>query len=243
MARLKEKTALMTSSSDSPEQIPDPHKSRFRSLGPAVLFAVLAIVALSVAVLYGMSGLPGKEMAASGVKSCVVASGRLPAVAAAAKGEVAAFTPVKTARPAIDLAFLGPDGQPKKLSDMKGRAVLLNLWATWCVPCREEMPALDRLQAQAGGADFEVVALNIDTARLERRQAFLTEIGVKYLSFYADPTADVFQTLKRAGKVVGLPTTILIDSEGCELGALAGAASWDSADALRLVAAARGSGT
>jgi thiol-disulfide isomerase/thioredoxin len=190
-----------------------------------------------------MSGLSGKEMAASGAKSCPLAAARLPAVAAAAKGEVAAFTPVKTARPALDLTFLAPDGKPLKLSDMKGRTILLNLWATWCVPCREEMPALDRLQLQAGGQDFEVVALNIDTSRLERRQAFLTEIGVKALSFYADPTADVFQLLKRAGKVVGLPTTILIDADGCELGTLAGAAAWDSADALRLVAAARGSGT
>lgn len=233
----------MTSGPDSPEKTSDPRQSRFRSLAPAVLFAVLAVVALSVAVLYGMSGLSGKEMAASSAKSCPAAAARLPGVAAAAKGEVAAFTPVKTARPAVDLIFQGPDGQPRKLSDMKGRAILLNLWATWCVPCREEMPALDRLQAQAGGKDFEVVALNIDTARLEKRQAFLTEIGVKSLSFYADPTADVFQTLKRAGKVVGLPTTILIDADGCELGALAGAAAWDSADALRLVAAARGSGT
>ena len=243
MARLEEKTALMTSGPDSPAKTSDPRKSRFRSLAPAAVFAFLAVIALSVAVLYGMSGLPGKEMTASGAKSCLAAATRLPAVAAAAKGEVAAFTPVKTARPALDLAFQGPDGQPRKLSEMKGRAVLLNLWATWCVPCREEMPALDRLQAQAGGRDFEVVALNIDTARLERRQAFLTEIGVKSLSFYADPTADVFQVLKRAGKVVGLPTTILIDADGCELGTLAGAAAWDSPDALRLVAAVRGSGT
>ena len=105
------------------------------------------------------------------------------------------------------------------------------------------MPALDRLQAQIGGADFEVVAVNIDTARLERRQQFLTEIGATSLRFYADPTADVFQVLKRAGKVVGLPTTILIDSNGCELGQLAGAAAWDSPEAVRLLAVLRGSGT
>jgi thiol-disulfide isomerase/thioredoxin len=189
-----------------------------------------------------MSGLPGKEMAASGAKSCPTAAARLPAIALAATGEVAAFTPVKTARPATDLAFLGPDGQPRKLSEMKGRVLLLNLWATWCVPCREEMPALDRLQTEAGGPDFEVLTLNIDTTRLEKRQQFLSEIGVKSLKFYADPSADVFQTLKRAGKVVGLPTTILIDADGCELGTLAGAAAWDSPDALRLVAAARGTG-
>ncbi len=203
----------------------------------------LAVIALSVAVLYGMSGLPGKETASSGTKSCLAAAAKLPVLAAAAQGEVAAFMPVKTARPAIDLTFLGPEGQPRKLSEMKGRAVLLNLWATWCVPCREEMPALDRLQAQVGGTNFEVVTLNIDTSRLERRQQFLAEIGVKALTFYADPTADAFQVLKRAGKVVGLPTTILIDADGCEMGILAGGAKWDSADALRLVVALRGAGT
>jgi thiol-disulfide isomerase/thioredoxin len=143
----------------------------------------------------------------------------------------------------IDLAFEGPDGRKLSLSDFRGKAVLLNIWATWCAPCREEMPALDRLQALAGGADFEVVALNIDTARLERRRQFLDEIGVKSLAFYADPTADVFQALKRAGKAVGLPTTFLIDADGCEMGALAGAAAWDSEDARRLIAAARKSGT
>ena len=99
------------------------------------------------------------------------------------------------------------------------------------------MPSLDRLQAAAGGQNFEVVAVNIDTARLDRRQAFLNEIGVKSLVFFADPSADVFQTLKRAGKVVGLPTSILIDAQGCEIGALAGAAAWDSPDARRLIGA------
>ena len=83
------------------------------------------------------------------------------------------------------------------------------------------------------------MTVNIDTARLDRRQQFLSEIGVKYLAFYADPTADVFQTLKRAGKVVGLPTSILINSQGCEIGALAGAAKWDSPDARKLISMVR----
>ncbi len=240
VARLTEKTARMTSGPDSPEKTLEPRKSRVRSLAPAAVFALLAVIALSVAVLYGISGLPGKETAASGGKSCAASAERLAAVAASATGEVAAFSPAKTPRPALDLTFEGPDGRKHQLSEMRGRAILLNLWATWCVPCREEMPAFDRLQAKAGGSDFEVVTLNIDTARLERRQAFLTEIGVKSLTFYADPTADVFQVLKRAGKVVGLPTTILIDAQGCELGILAGAAAWDSPDAMRLVAALRG---
>lgn len=184
-----------------------------------------------------MSGLPGKEGSGSGAASCQASAAKIPQIVAASRGEVAAFSAVKTPRPLVDISFLGPDGAQTKLSDLRGRAVLLNLWATWCVPCREEMPSLDRLQAAAGGRDFEVVAVNIDTARLEKRQQFLSEIGVKSLAFYADPSADVFQALKRAGKVVGLPTTILIDAQGCEIGALAGAAAWDSPDAQSLIAA------
>ena len=211
--------------------------TRLGSLAPAGLLAILAVIALSVAVLYGMSGLPGKEASVQGGGSCQASAARLPQIAAASQGDVAAFTALKVPRPMVDISFLGPDGASKKLSDFRGKAVLLNLWATWCVPCREEMPSLDRLQAAAGGQNFEVVAVNIDTARLDRRQAFLNEIGVKSLVFFADPSADVFQTLKRAGKVVGLPTSILIDAQGCEIGALAGAAAWDSPDARRLIGA------
>jgi len=236
---LRRRRTLMNSGPDSPK----PQPSRARSVVPAALFALLAVVALSVAVLYGMSGLPGKEASASGAKSCEAASTKAPQIAAASRGEVAAFNALKSPRPLLDIAFDRPDGQKVKLSDFRGKAVLLNLWATWCVPCREEMPSLDRLQAQAGGQDFEVVAINIDTARLERRRQFLDEIGVKSLSFYSDSSADVFQELRRAGKVVGLPTTILIDSNGCEVGSLAGAAAWDSDDAKRLIATVRGSGT
>jgi hypothetical protein len=100
------------------------------------------------------------------------------------------------------------------------------------------MPALDRLQAKLGGPDFEVVTINIDTARLERRHTFWQETGLRSLTFYADPKADVFQVLKRSGKALGLPTTILVDARGCELGVMAGPAEWDSEDAIRLVSTA-----
>jgi thiol-disulfide isomerase/thioredoxin len=204
----------------------------------AVVAAVFGLAAVTFAVLYGMSGSPRKESSAA-AQACRGAAEAAMRLTPLARGEVAAFTVARTPKPATELSFLGPEGQPRKLSDFRGRTVLVNLWATWCVPCREEMPALDQLQAKLGGTDFEVVAINIDTARLERRQQFLNEIGVKSLAFYADPAADVFQTLKRSGRVVGLPTTMLVDPEGCDLGVLAGAAEWASDDAIRLIEAAR----
>ena len=132
------------------------------------------------------------------------------------------------------------DGKPRTLADFRGRTVLLNLWATWCVPCRKEMPALDALQAKLGGDDFEVVAVNIDTRNLDKPKAWLKEVGIKRLGYYADPSAKVFQDLKAIGKAFGMPTTLLIDPNGCELGTLAGPAEWASEDAIKLIEAALG---
>ena len=102
------------------------------------------------------------------------------------------------------------------------------------------MPALDKLQSALGGADFEVVAINIDTRNLDRPKTWLKEAGVEKLAYYADPEAKVFQDLKRVGKAVGMPTTLLVDPQGCELALLSGPAEWASEDALRLVRAALG---
>jgi len=125
-----------------------------------------------------------------------------------------------------------------RLADFRGRTVLLNLWATWCVPCRKEMPALDALQAKLGGDRFQVVAVNIDQRNLDKPKAWLEEVGIKRLGYYADPSAKVFQDLKAIGKAVGMPTTLLIDPNGCELGVLAGPAEWASDDAVKLIEAA-----
>jgi thiol-disulfide isomerase/thioredoxin len=154
-------------------------------------------------------------------------------------GEIAALALAREPQPLPELSFTGPDGQPKTLADFRGRTLLVNLWATWCVPCRQEMPALDRLEAAMGSKDFEVVAINIDTTKLDRPKAFLDEIKVKNLNFYANPTTSVFQSLKQAGKAQGLPTTVLIDRQGCEIGTMAGSAEWDSPEALALLKAAQ----
>ena len=130
------------------------------------------------------------------------------------------------------------DGQERRLSDWRGRTVLLNLWATWCIPCRKEMPALDALQAKLGGPAFEVVAINIDTRDPDKPKNWLKEAGINRLGYYADPSAKVFQELKVVGRALGMPTTLLVDPSGCEIATIAGPAEWASDDAVKLVTAA-----
>jgi thiol-disulfide isomerase/thioredoxin len=203
----------------------DPSLGRLPS--PLITLAVLAAV---LGFVYVMKGGHRNE-AATACASTRTVIGRLQPLV---HGEIAALALSDAPQPMPDLAFTGADGKTVKLSDFRGRDLLLNLWATWCVPCRLEMPALDRLEAKHGGPDFQVVAVNVDTARLDRPRAFLREIGVKNLAFYADSTANVFETLKEDGKVLGLPTTILVDKSGCDIGTMAGPAKWDSPDALAL---------
>ncbi len=154
-----------------------------------------------------------------------------------ATGEVAAFLVHETPVRPPEIAFTDGDGQPRTLADWAGRAVLLNVWATWCAPCRHEMPALDALEQTFGGEDFEVVAVSIDTGDDAKPRAFLDEVRAANLAFYHDPTTDVFDGLRAAGRGIGLPVTLLIDAAGCEVGYLAGPADWASDDAKALVRA------
>jgi len=155
-----------------------------------------------------------------------------------AKGEVAAVGVSGAPKPPPVISFAGPEGQPMGLSDFKGRTILVNLWATWCVPCREEMPALDRLQAELGGPDFQVVAINVDTRNREKPRAWLQENGIRNLAYHADPEGKLLQVLQKSGHVVGLPTTFVVDASGCEIALLKGPAEWASADALAFMRAA-----
>jgi thiol-disulfide isomerase/thioredoxin len=116
--------------------------------------------------------------------------------------------------------------------------VLVNLWATWCVPCRKEMPALEGLQKKLGGPDFEVVAVNIDTRDPEKPKNFLKDANLTRLGYYSDQKARVFQDLKAIGRALGMPTSVLVDGRGCEIATIAGPAQWDSDDAIKLITAA-----
>ena len=159
-------------------------------------------------------------------------------IAPLAQGEGAAVTMASTPLRLPDLAFEDADGKPKKLSDWRGKTVLLNLWATWCVPCRKEMPALDELQGKLGSKDFEVVAVNIDTRDPEKPKNFLKEAKLTRLGYFADQKAKVFQDLKAVGRALGMPTSVLVDAKGCEIGTIAGPAEWASEDAIKLIKAA-----
>ncbi len=154
------------------------------------------------------------------------------------RGELAALAPAKTPIPAAHLSFRDAEGRERSIADWKGRTVLLNLWATWCTPCRKEMPALDELQTKLGSPDFEVVAVNIDTRDPAKPRTWLAETGITRLAYYADPSAKIFQDLKTMGRAFGMPTTLLIDRNGCEIATLAGPAEWASEDAITLIRAA-----
>jgi thiol-disulfide isomerase/thioredoxin len=106
------------------------------------------------------------------------------------------------------------------------------------VPCRKEMPALEALQTHLGGADFEVVAVNIDTRDPEKPKNFLKDANLTRLNYYSDQKAKVFQDLKGIGRALGMPTSVLVDGQGCEIATIAGPAEWASDDAVKLIKAA-----
>ncbi len=208
-------------------------RKRGRKRSALALGLVVAVVgALG---LYKIVGGDGKHVAHTG--ACAGSLDLAGAADPLVRGEVAALTLATRPNELAGIAFDAADGRTMTVGAFRGRTILLNLWATWCVPCRQEMPALDRLQGALGSADFAVVPINIDTIRLERPRAFLKEIGARNLPFYADNTAGILQQLKSRQTIVGLPTTILVGRDGCEIGTMAGPAQWDSPDAKALVEA------
>jgi thiol-disulfide isomerase/thioredoxin len=218
---------------DMPE-LPSPHPATTRRI-PFAIGAVLVGAVLGFAGVYGIGGL---KRNASGDSACNPAVALAGKIAPLAHGEVAALTMATTPLRVPDLAFEDANGQPKKLSDWRGRTVLVNLWATWCVPCRKEMPALEDLQTKLGGPNFEVVAVNIDTRDPDKPKKFLKDANLTRLGFFSDEKAKVFQDLKSVGRALGMPTSVLIDGQGCEIATIAGPAEWGSEDAVKLIQAA-----
>ena len=185
------------------------------------LAAVFGFAAASVVSIYATKPRPGngEGEAASKLDAEQAPSG------------IGTFVAKATPEPMPAASFINGNGATVSLDDWRGKVVLLNLWATWCVPCRKEMPALDRLQGALGSSDFEVVALSIDRAGAAGARRFLDSIGIKNLKLYADPTAKLANTFRAPG----LPMTMLIDRHGREAGRLIGPAEWDSAEAQALI--------
>ena len=170
--------------------------------GGSVGAAVLAAVVLATGWWYGSSASGAPEF----------------------RGSLGPFQTQAKPAPMPALSFVDAEGKARSLDEFKGKIVLLNLWATWCGPCVEEMSSLDRLQARLAGEGFTVVALAMDKQGKPLVEPFLSKLGVKNLAMYLDTSGNATRALKARG----LPTTFLIDREGREIGRLEGAASWDS---------------
>jgi thiol-disulfide isomerase/thioredoxin len=218
---------------DMPE-LPSPRPAVTRRI-PIAIGAVVVGALIGFAGVYGIGGLRRNATGDAGCRGAVELARK---IAPLAHGEVAALTMATAPLRLPDLAFEDADGKPRKLSDWRGRTVLVNLWATWCVPCRKEMPALEGLQARLGGPNFEVVAINIDTRDPEKPKNFLKDAHLTRLGYFSDDKAKVFQDLKAIGRALGMPTSVLVDGQGCEIATIAGPADWDSDDAIKLITAA-----
>ncbi len=200
-----------------------------------VALAALAIIALAGGI-YVIARGSGNVAAAAGCEASVEQAARLNG---ANTGAVAAFNIADRPVDVGALAFVDASGAAKRLADWKGRVVLLNLWATWCAPCREEMPSLQALQQQAGGAGFEVVPVSVDLGTDEKPKKFYAENDLSGLGFFHDGTMGVFNALKKESLAFGMPATLLIDRNSCVLGTLNGPADWASPQALALVERAK----
>jgi thiol-disulfide isomerase/thioredoxin len=189
----------------------------------AATAAASAVLLLFLGFEYGSQVLPpGKAV-------------RQPAPAMGSSGSVSA-NPLELSvfdQPCVlpDIHFADDQGHDLTFADFQGRVVLLNIWATWCVPCRKEMPALDRLQARLGGNGFHIVPLSIDREGVASVKHFYQEVGVEKLAIYVDPSGQASHSLA----IPGVPTTLLIDREGREVARKMGAAEWDDPEIVSLV--------
>ena len=219
----------------------EPKSPKYSSSNSGLKRLAMVIVGGVAGVVIGLAGVYGIATLtrnAGGDVVCRPAVELAKKIAPLARGEVAAVNVAKSPLKVPDLAFIDPSGKPITLADLRGRMLLFNLWATWCVPCRREMPALDSLQTKLGGPNFEVVAVNIDTRDPEKPKNFLKDAHLARLDFFSDPKAKVFQELKAVGRALGMPTSVLVDGQGCEIATIAGPAEWASDDAVKLITAA-----
>jgi thiol-disulfide isomerase/thioredoxin len=213
---------LAETSGDNPDR-----KGRKRSL--AIIGFMACITAIYLMLVVGRNDRPAEEPREMEAAGAPPATARV--TKALSRGAVAGFL-VRADRPAVPaITFADGTGKQRSLSEWRGRVVLLNLWATWCGPCREEMPELARLQARLGSPQFEVVALSLDRGGADVARRFLSESNATQLQLYVDPSSSALRQLA----AIGLPVSVLIDRQGKEIGRLLGPARWASEEAMGLV--------
>ena len=195
---------------------------RHRLLIAATMVAS-AVVLLLVGLEYG-SRVPSPETAVRQSAPATVSTG-------SASGNQLELSVFDQPHALPEVRFQDDQGRDLTVGDFRGRVVVLNVWATWCVPCRKEVPTLDRLQARLGGKDFLVLALSIDRKGVEAVRGFYQEVGVENLAIYVDPSGKGSHALA----IPGVPTTLLIDREGREVARKMGEAKWDSPEMVSLV--------
>nr|WP_314257061.1 redoxin family protein [uncultured Devosia sp.] len=203
------------------------------------LWIILGLVGLALAIaawVYLGNGAQARE--------CPVQDDAAAAIDAAAVGELAALNGTGEGRGYATMGFKDATGADMTIADFKGKALLVNFWASWCVPCREEMPALDALATKYNSDAFMVLPINLDIGAngLEKAQGFLDENQFANLPLYADNTFAAFERLKQQAVAVGLPATLVLDENGCELGVLQGPAEWNTPDGEKVIEALIGLG-
>jgi thiol-disulfide isomerase/thioredoxin len=189
-----------------------------------------AVVAIAIGFWWGNTGQAAQ---------CAPQAAAAQQIDAVAVGQLAALNGTGTGRGYSDMTFTDAAGAPKTLKDFAGKALLINFWASWCIPCRAEMPALDKLASAENDEGFMVLPINLDLGDggLDKARAFLTEGQWANLPLYADKTFEAFKRLQTSAVALGLPSTLLIDRNGCELAVLQGPAEWDSQDGRNVIAA------
>ena len=218
----------------------DPHneaqKKAPNKWNMGVIVGVVVAIATAVWVSNGGGGQNGSAEGGAYNPSPTIAA----ALDEAAKGELAAFRATAKGEGYPEIKFVADTGESVGFDHFNGKVTLVNFWATWCAPCRAEMPALDALHAKYQNQGFQVATINLDTGEdgISKAKAFMDEVGLKNLPLHADPTFEAFEVLKARGTALGLPATLLLGPDGHEWGVLAGPAEWNTEDAHALIEAA-----
>ncbi len=218
----------------------DPHNDTTKPISNKWTMGALIVVAIGIATAVWVSNGGGSQngsVAQGTFEADPIVAG---AIDTAAQGDLAAFRATAKGSSYPEISFVSEGGEKIGFDHFNGKVTLVNFWATWCAPCRAEMPALDALAAKYADQGFQVATINLDVGEdgVQKARAFMDEIGLKNLPLHADPTFDAFDVLKKRGVALGLPATLLLGPNGHEWGVLAGPAEWAGEDAFKLIDAA-----